>query len=220
MASSSEKNWVPWAIVGGALVGILGLGLVAGNMLQTYDDSIGFDREADHIAEVLQLRPGMDVGDIRAGTGKWSIDMSRRIGDGVVYATVGPDPPSVIYQWVADSGVDNVTVIVRSPGDAPRLPLECCDATLLRFVYRAFENRKAGMAHNLFRTSKPGARVAIIDWQAGSPARNAVPKETVIEEVTSQGFELELAIDDWEKDVYCLVFRKPDGSDNATADAR
>ena len=86
-------------------------------------------------------------------------------------------------------------------------------------MYRAFENRQQGMAHNLWRTSKPGARIAIIDWQAGSPARNAVPKEVVIREVTSQGFELELAIDDWAKDVYCLVFRKPSGSEADASDA-
>ena len=219
MASSSKKSWLPWAIVGGALAVILGLGLAAGNMLQTYDDSIGFAEEADRIAEVLELEPGMWVGDVRAGTGKWSVDMARRIGDGMVYATVGPDPPSVIYQTVADSGLDNVTVIVRTPGDAPRLPLECCDAILLRFVYRHFENREGRIAPSLWRTSKPSGLLAIIDWQAGSPSRNAIPKETVIEELTAQGFELERTIDDWERDVYCLIFRKPGGSANATADA-
>jgi len=218
MASSTKKSWLPWAIVGGALVGILGLGVAAGNMLQTYDESIGFDEEADRIAEVLEIEPGMSVGDVRAGTGKWSVDMARRIGDGMVYATVGPDPPSVIYQTVADSGLDNITVIVRTPGDAPRLPLECCDATLVRFVYRHFEDRQR-IAHKLWITMIPGGLLAIIDWQAGSPARNAIPKEDVIEEVTAEGFELTRAIDDWAPDVYCLIFRKPEGSANATADA-
>lgn len=217
--ASSKKAWLPWATVGGALFAILLLGLAAGNMLQGYDESIGFDNEADRIAEILQLEPGMSVGDVRAGTGKWSIDMAHRIGDGMVYATVGPDPPSVIYQHVADAQVDNVTVIVRTPGDAPRLPLNCCDATLVRFVYRHFENREERIAQNLWRTSKPGGRLAIIDWQAGSPARNFVRKETVIQEITAQGFELERAIDDWAPDVYCLVFRKPESSPSTTTDA-
>lgn len=219
MASSKKKSWLPWAIVGGALAVILLLGLAAGNLLQNYDESIGFDEEADRIAEILQLEPGMSAGDVRAGTGKWSVDMARRIGDGMVYATVGPAPASVLYETVASSGVDNVTVIVRTPGDAPRLPLECCDATLVRFVYRHFEHRQERIAHNLWRTSKPGGRLAIIDWQAGAPARNAVPKEVVIQEVTAQGFEFERVIDDWAPDVYCLIFRKPEGSANATADA-
>ena len=61
-------------------------------------------------------------------------------------------------------------------------------------------------------------RVAIIDLQAGSPARNALPKEVVIQELTIQGFELELAIDDWSTDAYCLVFRKPVDTPSSTAD--
>lgn len=215
---SSNKPWFPWAMVSGALLMILGLGLVAGSMLQSYDEGIGFAEEAERIAEILELKPGMSVGDVRAGTGKWSVDMSRRIGEGMVYATVGPDPPSVLYQTVADAQVDNVTVIVRTPGNAPRLPMDCCDATLVRFVYRHFEDRER-IAHNLWLTSKPGARLAIIDWQAGSPARNAIPKERVIREVTAQGYELEKVIDNWAPDVYCLVFRKPEDSADVTADA-
>lgn len=219
MTLTIKRSWLPWASVGVALLVILALGIAAGSMLQNYDESIGFDEEAGRIAEVLQLEPGMSAGDIRAGTGKWSIDMSRRIGDGIVYATVGPDPPSVIYEYVANAQVDNVTVIVRTPGDAPRLPLDCCDATLVRFVYRHFENRQERLAPNLWLTTKPGGRVAIIDLQAGSPARNAVAKEVVIRELTTQGFELEQTIDDWAKDVYCLVFQKPDNAASTTGDA-
>ena len=189
-------------------------------MLESYDESIGFAGEADRIAEILELEPGMSVGDVRAGTGKWSVDLAQRIGkDGMVYATAGPDPPSVIYETVADAEVDNVTVIVRTPGDAPRLPLQCCNAILVRFVYRDFEDRKQ-IAHNLLRTMKPGGLLAVIDWHAGSPARNAVPKETAIEEITGEGFELVRSIDDWAPSVYCLVFRKPEGSSSSTADAR
>ena len=62
--------------------------------------------------------------------------------------------------------------------------------------------------------------MAIIDWHADSPARNAVPKEIVVEEIRSEGFELVRSIDDWGPSVYCLVFAKPSGVPSATADAR
>ena len=216
MASTS---WRRWALVGSSLVAILALGLLAGSMLETYDENIGFAGEADRIAEVLQIRPGMSVGDVRAGTGKWSVDLARRVGpEGMVYATVGPDPPHVIYETVAEAGVENVTVIVRTPGNAPRLPIECCDAILVRFVYRHFEDRKR-IAHNLMLTMKPGGLLAVIDWQAGAPAGTAVPKETAIEEITGQGFELVQTIDDWAPNVYCLVFRKPLPAETASSGA-
>ena len=52
MASSDKKSWLRWAVVGGALAAILGLGFAAGNLLQNYDESIGFDEEANRIAEI------------------------------------------------------------------------------------------------------------------------------------------------------------------------
>jgi len=184
-------------------------------LLETYDENIGFAGEADRIAEILQIRPGMFVGDVRAGTGKWSVDIAERVGpDGMVYATAGPNPPHVIYETVANAGVENVTVIVRTPGDAPRLPIDCCEAILVRFVYRQFENRKR-IARNLAATIKPGGLLAVIDWQAGAPAGTAVPKQTAIAEITSQGFELVRTIDDWAPHVYCLVFKKPERSPGA-----
>ena len=130
----------------------------------------------------------------------------------MVYATAGPDPPSVIYETVAAAGVDNVTVIVRTPGDAPRLPLACCEGILVRFVYRHFDDRQR-LAHNLSLTIKSGGRLAVIDWHAGSLDGNTVSKETAIAEMAAEGFELAQTIDDWAQGAYCLVFRKPPDRD-------
>ena len=82
MVSSRNKTWFPWAIVCGALSVIAVFGLAAGSMLASYDDSIGFADEADRIADVLEIEPGMSVGDVRAGTGRWSVDLAQRIGEG------------------------------------------------------------------------------------------------------------------------------------------
>ena len=195
--------------MGGALLTVALLGVAAGAMLETYDDNIGFAEEADRIAEILDVGPSISVGDVRAGTGRWSVDLARRVApDGMVYATAGPTPASDIYDTVADAGVENVTVIVRTPGDAPRLPLSCCEAILVRFVYRDFDDRRL-IARNLWRTMKPGGLIAVIDWHAGAPARNAVPKEVALAELREAGFELERIYDDWARNVYCLLLRKP-----------
>jgi ubiquinone/menaquinone biosynthesis C-methylase UbiE len=206
--TAGKTPWIPWALVLGALSLVLGLGLGAGSMLETYDENIGFADEADRIAEVLGVRPGMSVGDVRAGTGRWSVDLARRVGEGgTVYATPGPNPVHEIYETVAEAGVDNVTVIVRTPGDAPRLPLECCDAILLRFVYRSFEDRSR-IAESMSRNLKPGGTLAVIDWHAGTPGRDAVAKETALAELTGAGIELVEIIEEWAPHVYCLVFRR------------
>jgi predicted methyltransferase len=201
-----------WTLVAGALVVVLCVGLLAGWMLQGYDENIGFKLEAARIAEVLELRPGMYVGDIRAGAGAWSADMARRVGEeGQVYATAGPSPVHELYQTIADAGVDNVTVITRTPGDTGRLPYNCCDAVLLRWVYHDFEDRYT-FAQTLFKDTKAGGRLMIIDRDEDTPvglSGHGISQEKVIEEITSAGFELERRIDDWEGDTYALIFRKP-----------
>jgi len=201
--------------VAAALVVVFSAGLGAGWLLERFDASVGFQREADRIAEVLELAPGQSVGDIRAGTGRWTVDMARRVGaDGQAFATVGPDPAHVLMATVADSGLDNVTVITRTPGDAPRLPIACCDAVLLRFVYSDLHRERAGFLHNLWRVTKPGGLVAVIDFDPDAPTgppRNTLARREVIAEFTAGGFTQVRDDQRWFGTAYGLVFRRNAG---------
>lgn len=200
------------AIVATALASLFSAGLGAGWLLQRYDAAIGFDREADRIATVLALAPGKVVGDIRAGTGRWTVDMARRVGpDGQAFATVGPNPAHVLMATVASSGLDNITVITRMPGDLPRLPIACCDAVLLRMVYSDLRRERAGFLQNLQRVTKPGALVAVIDFHPDAPTappRNTLPRRDVIAEFTASGFTQVHDYERWFGNTYCLVFRR------------
>jgi SAM-dependent methyltransferase len=198
-------------IVAAALASVFSAGLGAGWLLQRYDAGIGFEREADRIAAVLALAPGKTVGDIRAGTGRWTVDMARRVGpDGQAFATVGPDPAHVLMATVADSGLDNITVITRMPGDLPRLPIACCDAVLLRLVYSDLRRERAGFLQNLRRVTKPGGLVAVIDFHPDAPTgppRNTLPRDEVIAEFTASGFAQVREYERWFGNTYCVVFR-------------
>ena len=203
-----------WVVI--SLAAILALGLVSGYFLQEFDENIGFHREADRIAKVLRLASGMNVADIRAGTGKWTADMARRVGPkGQVYATAGPDPPHVIYETIASSGVDNVTVVVRTPGQQSRVPPDCCQAVLMRAVYHEFDDRLRVTRGAAYRALKPGGLLAVIDFDEGTPEQmsgHGIARETVVREVTSVGFELDRVIEDWEGNAYCLIFRRPESA--------
>lgn len=204
------------SIIAAALAGVFSAGLGAGWLLARYDAGIGFRREADRIADVLELAPGKSVGDIRAGTGRWTVDMARRVGpDGLAFATVGPDPAHVLMATVAESGLDNVTVITRTPGDAPRLPLGCCDAVLLRFVYSDLRRERAGFLQNLRRVTKPGGLVAVIELQPDAPTgppRDTLARREVIAEFTAAGFTVVQDHERWFGSAYGLVFRRDDES--------
>lgn len=208
----------------GAIAVTVASGLAGGVFLERYDEERGFQREADLIAQVLELRPGMEVGDVRAGTGKWTADIARRVGEaGQVYATAGPNPPHIIFQTVAQAELDNVTVITRTPGNSSRLPEACCDAVLVRAVYHEFENRPV-IIPNLFSNLRPGGRLAVIDFDEGTPEHlsgHGISRISVINEMSEAGFEVERVIDDWAGNAYCVVFRKPGGpAGRSEAEAR
>jgi SAM-dependent methyltransferase len=198
--------------VAGALALVFSTGLGAGLLLERYDAGIGFSQEADRIAEVLELAPGKSVGDIRAGSGRWTVDMARRVGaEGQAFATAGPAPAHLLMATVAASGLDNVTVITRTPGDAPRLPLSCCDAVLLRRVYSDLERERPGFLQNLRRVTKPGALVAVIEFHPDAPTgppRDTLPRREVIAEFTAAGFTLVTDHERWFGNSYCVVFRR------------
>lgn len=199
--------------VAAAFVVILGAGMGAGRLLLQYEQSLGFREEADRIAEALQLRPGMIVADVRAGSGVWTVDIAKRIGEtGHAYATVGPSSPaSDIFANLAQAGVNNVNVIGRTPGDSRRLPPECCDAILLRAVYHHFNNRPA-IASGLFTNARPGARLVVIDFEEGTSEQlsgHGLPRATLVAEMTTVGFRVEETIEDWSGSAYCVIFTKP-----------
>jgi len=197
---------------GGLVVAVVGVifatGLFAGWRLERFDADRGFRTEADRIAGVLRLEPGINVGDIRAGTGRWTVAMARRVGPaGQVYATVGPNPAHELLRTVAEGGVDNVSVITR-------LPLGCCEAILVRAVYHDFQDRRTLLA-SLHKNLKPGGLLAIIDFDEGTPEHaggHGIARRTVQAEVTGAGFELRETYAHWSGNAFCLVFRQPEGA--------
>ena len=138
--------------------------------------------------------------------------MARRVGpDGQVYATAGPNPAHEIYQTVAAAGVDNVTVVTRTPGNLPRLPIGCCDAVLVRAVYHEFRDRHR-LTASLMQNVRPGGRVAVIDFDEGTAEQlsgHGIAMNTVVTEMTGAGFHLERRIPDWAGHAYCLLFTRP-----------
>jgi ubiquinone/menaquinone biosynthesis C-methylase UbiE len=196
----------------GALALVCTTGLGAGWLLQRYDRNQGFRREADRIAEVLALRPGMTAGDIRAGLGAWTVDMARRVApDGEVFATSGPHPAHNLLETVAASGLDNITVITRTPGESPRLPLDCCDAVLMRFVYSDLRIERPALLSALNRIVRPDGRLAVIEANPVGPVgpgRQTLARAAVIDELTHNGFELVADFEHWFGNTYCVVFKR------------
>ncbi|MEM7353639.1 MAG: class I SAM-dependent methyltransferase [Acidobacteriota bacterium] len=178
--------------------------------------------EAEQIAEVLGLEPGMRVADVGAGDGEWSEELALRVGaSGHVYATeVDEDDLEDIRQRFGDAGLENVTSILGDAEDTG-LPEDCCDAILLRLVYHHFTD-PVPMRASLRQALRQGGVIAVIDiepqedWRElpGVPDRggHGIRPADLVEEMTADGFDLVARFDEWgsEDDHYCVVFQRAD----------
>lgn len=174
--------------------------------------------EADRIAEMMALRPGMRVADVGAGDGEWAVELARRVGEtGQVWATeVDEEHVQEIRERVADEGLDRVHV-VRGDQTTNGLPDACCDAILLRLVYHHFTDPPR-MRRDLLRALRPGGTVTVVDiepqqhWRhlEGVPERggHGIPAEDLVAEMAEEGFRVLRRRGDWngEEDRYCIVF--------------
>ena len=177
--------------------------------------------ESARLARLLNWHAGSVVADIGAGDGEMALDVARRVSpSGHVYATeVSTEKLAHLKKLAAEEKDHNITVI-EGAQSGTNLPSECCDSIYLRRVYHHFTEPKE-MDASLFQSLKPGGMLAVIDfpprsWMpsaGGVPANrggHGMPKNILIKELTSAGFQLVSEPADWPGDNYCVIFRKPE----------
>jgi ubiquinone/menaquinone biosynthesis C-methylase UbiE len=147
------------------------------------------------LVEALQLRSGMRVADLGAGTGYFSRYLATAVGsEGTVFA-VDTEPNLVAHlrDRAEQEHMSNVVPILASP-DNPRLPAASIDVVLVVDTYHHIDGRR-DYFHRLQRSLAPNGRVAIVDWQQrdlriGPPAGHKLAREKVVEEMTAAGYAL------------------------------
>jgi len=181
------------------------------------------EKDVPQLAEVLQLKPGMTVGDVGAGGGAFTVVLGKWIGDGKVFATdIGERQLRVIRAYAEREGLTNVTVI-EGAAASTNLPAACCDALFMRDVYHHITAVEA-FNKSLYQSLKPGGRLAILDFRprAGSATFPGVPENRgghgiapnlIEEELKAAGFTHVRTIENWPPDektaIFLVLFTKP-----------
>jgi SAM-dependent methyltransferase len=165
--------------------------------------------ENGQIARILELKPGMTVGDIGAGGGYHTVRLSRLVGPtgSVIAEDVTRDYLVGLAKRVKQLKLTNVKFALGEPHD-PRLPASSLDAAILVHMYHEIAQPYAFL-YNLAPALKLGARIGIVD-QERPTAEHGTPIELLRCELAAVGYRTiatyELAGDSG----YLAVFSPPD----------
>jgi predicted methyltransferase len=151
-------------------------------------------QQPDRIVRALRLKPGDAVADIGAGSGYLLSYLSKSVGPtGTVYAE------EIQEEYLPDlerraEALRNVRVVLGTAGD-PKLPSRSVDCFVLLTVYHEVQ-QPVSFLHTLQAAARPGARLAIIDFDASrkgdppAPAGHELPEGDVLVEARAAGWEL------------------------------
>ena len=126
------------------------------------------ESEAERLAQVAGVVPGLSVAEIGAGTGRFTAAMARKVGPaGKVFSTeLDPDRRRAIRDRATAAGLQNVTVLEAAAG-ATNLPDACCDVVFLRNVYHHIQQPER-FAASIARAVKPEGAIVVIDFEPGA----------------------------------------------------
>lgn len=143
--------------------------------------------EAGQIARLLEIKPGMTVGDIGAGSGYHTVRLSPLVGPtgSVIAEDVRPDYLIELARRTERLKLTNVRLALGEPHD-PRLPASSLDAAILVHMYHEV-SQPYGLLYNLAPALKPGARIGIVDIERPTP-EHGTPIELLRCELSAVGY--------------------------------
>lgn len=148
----------------------------------------------------LELKPGMAVADVGAGSGYYTSRMAKLVGTtGRVYATdIQPGMIDLLNRRVASEGLTNVTTVLGGVDD-PKLPPQSIDLAIMVDVYHELQQPQVFL-QRLKASFRPGGRLVLVEFRKEDPTVPIleVHKMSVAEvkqELEAEGYRLDRVID-------------------------
>jgi SAM-dependent methyltransferase len=171
--------------------------------------------QRQRIVDTLDLKPGMVVADVGAGTGVFSVLLAAKVGrtGRVVAQDIAPEFLAGIDRRARQQDLPQLQTLLGGERDA-RLPADTFDLIFTSDTYHHFEYPQAMLA-SLWRALKPGGRLIVIDYERipghSSPwvlSHVRAGREVVVAEVTAAGFQ-PLRAHDFLRENYFIEFLRP-----------
>lgn len=170
------------------------------------------EERPDRVLAELDLKPGMKVADIGAGSGYYSSRIAERVGaEGTVYAVdVQPEMIELLEKNMTERGAINVKAVLGTTTD-PKLPPSALDLAIMVDVYHEFEYPYEMLAA-IVKALKPGGRVAFVEFRGNDPdvpikAEHTMTEAQIRKEAAAQPLEWVRTMRDlpWQ---HVVIFRK------------
>ena len=170
-----------------------------------------FEENSALLLKNLNLKSGMHVADIGAGSGYYTSLIAKRIGNGKVYA-VDVEPQMILFlnERIKEEKLSNVVTVLGSE-KSTALPSSSIDMMLLVDVYHEF-SFPYEMGQSIYNALKPEGRLILVEFRSED---ETVPIKTIhkmseaqsVKELKAVGFRLEKNISNlpWQ---HCMVFVK------------
>ena len=131
-------------------------------------DSRESEERTSALLDALDLRPGLCVADIGAGSGRLTVPIARRVAPGTAFGTdIQPEMLAFLEARARTEGLANLKGILGDTDDV-MLPAGTVDLVLLVDAYHEFD-RPWEMTRSIVRALRPGGRVALVEFRAEDP---------------------------------------------------
>jgi ubiquinone/menaquinone biosynthesis C-methylase UbiE len=163
----------------------------------------------EKVMDAAGIRPGMIIGEVGAGRGRFTVHLARRVGpDGRIFANdIDPEALTYLRERCIGAGIRNVETIIGQEDD-PLFPPNSLDMAFMVWTYH-FLDQPVTVLKNLRPALKPGAAVILVE---PDPVRgpgggdHGVTPERMRREAALAGFEVE-RIETFLPEDYLFVLR-------------
>lgn len=117
----------------------------------------------DTVLNVIGIKPGMIIGEVGAGRGRYTVQIASRIGpSGVLYANdIVKEYLQYIKRRCADHGLTNVKTVLGDLTD-PKLPPAALDMVIMVNVVHCLAEPVA-LLRNIRKSLKPDGVIAVVE---------------------------------------------------------
>ena len=171
------------------------------------------EEEPRRALELIDIRPGMVVADVGAGTGYFTVLLAQRVGlQGKVYANdIQPKLLGILRDKIQKGNLSNIE-IVQGRHDDTRLPEGTIELALLVDVYHEFQYPQAMLA-SIRRSLKPSGLLVLLEYRKEDPdlpilEEHKMSVKEARTEVEAEGFTFDRSVRGLPRQ-HILIFRKP-----------